>query len=594
MPPSKVVTPVTPTPVTPTPVPIQPIQPLHPNQAGHGTPKPAAPTPVTVQPITTGPVPVRGTPLPVDPKTAGRQPVTPVSVGTGPVSPVPVQPAVPGKASVSSRPILIKPPNEDDELAMLGKETPSNSEEDEDVEADVKRLARSAPPWMVSTIVHILIILIAGLVLRFGTTKKAPTEFEATFAEVEGEQLDDALDFSEEDIEFEDDALLDEVVLDPVVDPLSAPMDMIADLNPVGMSPTFTAPTVGAALNGRTPGKKAGLLKAYGGTDTTEAAVANGLEWLKKNIVKSTGGWSLKGPYTDHGSAENPVAATAMAVLAFQGAGHTTKEGKYQAELRRAWKYLLSRQDSTGQFKLIEQTPYMHTFYTQAQASIALCELYALTQDPELKEPAQRAIDFLVKTQGDKGGWRYVAKAESDLSVTGWGVMALQSARMAGIEVPAPAFDKLSIFLDSVASEENSRYRYIVSDIPNPTMTAEGLLCRQYLGWSHDEPALIAGTQYLSENPIQWREPDHYYWYYATQVLHHMEGDAWEKWNEVMRQEIPSHQVKSGREAGSWYDENDRWAIHGGRIYTTCLSLFMLEVYYRHLPLYNSMYSTDR
>ena len=31
----------------------------------------------------------------------------------------------------------------------------------------------------------------------------------------------------------------------------------------------------------------------------------------------------------------------------------------------------------------------------------------------------------------------------------------------------------------------------------------------------------------------------------------------------------------------------DQWGQHGGRLYTTCLSIYMLEVYYRHLPIYN-------
>ena len=63
-----------------------------------------------------------------------------------------------------------------------------------------------------------------------------------------------------------------------------------------------------------------------------------------------------------------------------------------------------------------------------------------------------------------------------------------------------------------------------------------------------------------------------------------------------MRQVVPEHQVARGRETGSW-DPNrptqDQWANHGGRLYVTCLSIYMLEVYYRHLPLYASVYSYD-
>jgi len=65
-----------------------------------------------------------------------------------------------------------------------------------------------------------------------------------------------------------------------------------------------------------------------------------------------------------------------------------------------------------------------------------------------------------------------------------------------------------------------------------------------------------------------------------------MGGDDWDRWNNIMRQRIPEAQTKEGRERGSWEPGGDRWGHHGGRLYTTCLSIFMLEVYYRHLPIY--------
>jgi hypothetical protein len=66
-----------------------------------------------------------------------------------------------------------------------------------------------------------------------------------------------------------------------------------------------------------------------------------------------------------------------------------------------------------------------------------------------------------------------------------------------------------------------------------------------------------------------------------------MGGDLWDEWNKVMREEVPRHQVKTGAERGSWDPADDRWGNHGGRLFVTCLSIYMLEVYYRHLPIYN-------
>ena len=219
---------------------------------------------------------------------------------------------------------------------------------------------------------------------------------------------------------------------------------------------------------------------------------------------------------------------------------------------------------------------------------IAVCEISGMTKDSMFKEPAQKAIDYAVKIQAKEGGWRYNPGSDSDTSVTGWFVMGLQSGLMAGLDVPSPTLERVSKYLDSVQMYGGGFYKY--QPIRNgftPAMTAEGLLCRQYLGWGRDDERLKEGVDFLLENLIDWADRDVYFWYYATQVLHHMEGEPWEQWNAVMREELPKHQVTTGEEKGSWSASGDRWGNHGGRLYTTCMCTFMLEVYYRHLPIYS-------
>jgi hypothetical protein len=118
-------------------------------------------------------------------------------------------------------------------------------------------------------------------------------------------------------------------------------------------------------------------------------------------------------------------------------------------------------------------------------------------------------------------------------------------------------------------------------------MIAEGLLCRQYLGWKHADERLQDGCKILLANPVDYGDANVYYWYYATQVTHHMGGDIWDEWNRVMREAVPRNQEQTGKERGSWPPEDDRWGAHGGRLFVTCLSIYMLEVYYRHLPIYD-------
>jgi len=184
------------------------------------------------------------------------------------------------------------------------------------------------------------------------------------------------------------------------------------------------------------------------------------------------------------------------------------------------------------------------------------------------------------------------------VSVTGWVIMGLQSGRMAGLEVPSEALNLTERFLDRIAMEGGSRYPYQEGRSPTTTMTAEALLCRQYLGWPRDDKRLMDGAKWITqdEHLISFnRNRNVYYWYYATQVCHHLEGEYWKMWNSVMRQALPEQQGKAGKEAGSWEPDRpsqDEWAPHGGRLYVTCLSIYMLEVYYRHMPLYGKVYSS--
>jgi len=65
-----------------------------------------------------------------------------------------------------------------------------------------------------------------------------------------------------------------------------------------------------------------------------------------------------------------------------------------------------------------------------------------------------------------------------------------------------------------------------------------------------------------------------------------MEGNAWDRWNSMMRSPASKLQVTKGKERGGWEPKPDRWSHLGGRLYVKCFSIYSLEVYYRHLPIY--------
>jgi hypothetical protein len=342
-----------------------------------------------------------------------------------------------------------------------------------------------------------------------------------------------------------------------------------------------------------------------GGNQPSEAAVARGLEWLAKHQAPD-GHWALEG-YTSHArdkygpggkqftcnctghGQKNDIAGTAFGVLPFLAAGIThkpiTADNKktvdYTKSVESALKYLMLKQDKSN--------GSLGGMYEHGLATIALCEAYGLTADPALKASAQRAINYIVFAQHEAGGWRYGPKQAGDTSVTGWEIMALKSGQMAGLNVPKPTIVGATKYLDSCMSSTDYGYGYTGVG-STPTMSAVGFLCRQYLGWSPRKPELRNGVdKHLVTTPPAVNNM--YYSYYATQVMHHMGGDHWAKWNPGMRDALIKAQdvgndARHFHQKGSWDPKGDGHGASWGRIGQTSLSLLTLEVYYRHLPLY--------
>jgi len=336
---------------------------------------------------------------------------------------------------------------------------------------------------------------------------------------------------------------------------------------------------------------KRALLKRMGGTDASEAAVAKGLIWLRNHQFPD-GSWNfnhLLHPRCDCSQPGtffvNTNAATAMALLAFLGAGQTHEDGDYQPEVQQGIDYLLARGMPVGKgICYYGDLTGPQTFYTHGLVTIALSEAHAMTSDPKLRPAVTGAVEFLAATQESGGGWRYYPGQPGDTSVVAWQLMALKSAQFSRIPVPPKTIAGVDKFMHSVSSMRGSQYSYTPErkETPTPSMTAAGLLCRMYMEWK-DNGGLQAGIRILDQHGP---EPEGmYYNYYATQVMHHWGGPEWERWNVVMREHLINTQIQAGHATGSW-DIADRHGAVGGRLYMTTLALLTLEVYYRHLPLY--------
>ncbi|HZU39318.1 MAG TPA: prenyltransferase/squalene oxidase repeat-containing protein [Gemmataceae bacterium] len=352
-------------------------------------------------------------------------------------------------------------------------------------------------------------------------------------------------------------------------------------------------------FGGRSGSTRQQMLEEYGGTKASEAAVGMGLQWLARHQAPD-GHWSLDNfrvygqcNCTESGQNQD-IAATAFGVLPFLGAGETHKgnpdsKGKYQKTVDKALRYLILKQSASGDFSSGSAEMYAHGL-----AAIAICEAYGLTSDPRLKGPAQRAINFIVHSQSRQGGWSYNAPCTGhDTSVGGWELMALKSGQMAGLEVPSSTIERAKKWLDDVAEPDGSQYAYQFrgQQISRSTC-AVGLLCREYIQWGPRNPSLRKGVKHLLEpDNLPGKQRDMYYYYYATQVMHHFGGEAWQRWNPLMRDYLVATQDKGTtpkhqHQRGSWDPAGDVWKIQGGRLMVTSLSVLTLEVYYRHLPLY--------
>jgi len=467
----------------------------------------------------------------------------------------------------------------------------------------LRSLIRQTPSWLVSMVVHVVVILVLALLTlpppildETGELVVAPDEEETLeeLEELDNEPLEEinfevTADLFESEIEQEviDVSPFDEMQAATVSVELS---DIGLDLAPKADLLNQVGAFQGDALDGRGSGK-AQLVARDGGTEKSERAVALGLLWLAEHQMPD-GGWSFNHALHPRcrGQCRNPGnipearnGATGMALLPFLGAGQTHKQGKYKEQVRQGLYFLVNH------MKVSPQGGSLHEggghMYSHGIASIVLCEAYAMTHDKGLYAPAQQALNYIAYAQDPVGGgWRYSPRQPGDTSVVGWQIMAMKSGHMAYLRVPPVTVQKAFRFLDSVQANNGAHYGYTDPAANREGTTAVGLLCRMYLGWKKDNPALQRGVKWISD---RGPSPNNlYYNYYATQVMRHWEGERWDKWNSVMRDQLVSSQAEKGHEKGSWFMEAGHVTDRGGRLYCTSMATMILEVYYRHLPIY--------
>lgn len=369
-------------------------------------------------------------------------------------------------------------------------------------------------------------------------------------------------------------------------------------------------------LQNRKGDSRAAALKRYGGGQDTEHAVNLGLEYLARQ-QSGDGSWDPNRGFevpprwvtSDNGYRG---AVTALCTLPFLAAGHSPEEGLYAPNVKRALNWLVRNQTSDGcvSYRGIMQ------MYSHSVATLALCEAYGMTRDEKLKKAAESAVRFLERTQSNGGGWDYQASisapmrgpARNDLSISGWAVLALKSAKAVGFSVSPTVLANLADMYDRHSLDNGEtyyadrEYGELPANRKGIGMVGVGLTSRVILDADRFHRRNAAAETLLLQNKPEWRlflEPSFgpanpnfntfYGMYYGTLGMflkNQGQGPAWEQWNAALKSTLLENQVLKGARKGSW-EAADSWiGPIMGDLYSTACAVLCLEVYYRYNPMH--------
>lgn len=531
-----------------------------------------------------------------------------------------------GALTIGSRPVA--PEKADAFLQDLSLKTvpaEENESAKEQIEflndcSSLERAVKNAPMWLVSLLFHLAVVLILVFVAINTDFRKAMQVIsEPGFSDnvVIDEVFDpdmnvettDSVELESENIDVQSDVVADAPDVSAFNEETAQTLTVTdaslgLDAATLGDVENLLGSLTGDDLSGRGE-NKAALVALGGGSEGSEKSVALALAWLAEHQLPD-GSWTFKigacptcqGNCTQAGTKDAPYAATAMAILPFLAAGNTPTKGKYKQVVSAGLNYL------TNHGKVDEHGLSFHesggTMYSHGLATIALCETYAMLSSKEKKRYqelgylAQSALAYIEYAQASDGGWRYNPRQAGDTSVFGWQMMALKSGMLAGLSVNnSVVLNARSFLRDVVATDNESKYKYEPAGTFTPSTNAIGLLCRLYLDWGIDEPKLTKGV----ENVASFHDShfdDPYFMYYASQLLYNHGGEVWDEWNRKTRDTLIKRQCMEGHERGSWSPkENFGHNDEGGRLYATALYCMVLEVYYRHMPIYQKIEKND-
>ena len=311
-----------------------------------------------------------------------------------------------------------------------------------------------------------------------------------------------------------------------------------------------------------------------------EESIAKGLSFLAKN----------QNPDGSLDSDDRQVPITALSLLAFLASGNTPDVGRYGLVVRSAEEFLLTRAAPDGYFGTGGRGMYTHAIVT-----LALSEACGVESSPDRRArifaAVSKAVDVILAAQKTpksnpifEGGWRYEPKSnDSDLSLSGWNVLALRAAQQIGVQVPEDSYRKAAEFVLRCFDPKAKGFAYQPGQPAQAGDSAIAILCLDLLNSAGRAASQIRDAQaFLAQHPINDDLQFPYYsGYYIVQATLDRAGDPWTKAGRAVLLRLIKHQDAKD---GGW--PQSKTGQEPGRLYATAMAIQTLAAPFRLLPVY--------
>ncbi len=312
-----------------------------------------------------------------------------------------------------------------------------------------------------------------------------------------------------------------------------------------------------------------------------DEAVEKAVEFLHNTQNKSDGSWTA--------GRSKHVGVSSLAVMALLSAGHVPGEGKYGKTITNGVQWVMRQQRPNG----LLASEHGHEMYHHGIATLMLCEVCGMLgkeKGKEVRKAVEKAVAVILKAQrrqGEaRGGWRYQVAhhAGSDISVTGWQVMALRAARNLGCDVPAQVIEQAVAYIKRCQDGRSGGFRYMPHAQVTVPCTGTSILALELCGKDqHKSPEVLKAGAYLirNENLPRWGGFHFSYSiYYGAQATFQLGGNYWSTYRSRLHFVLLRNQGATGSWRGGGYEANY------GPNYTTAMAVLALTVEYRFLPIY--------